>query len=80
MTVPDRIFRLALNDTVQAKALARMIEYKVIIRIVPICRNDIYGRELCEALNQSFNGTLERGVSYSPNANDLSETLDKLEP
>ena len=79
LAVPDRIFRLDLNDTMQAQALAKMLESQGIVRIVPIYRNDTYGRELYEALNHSFNGTVESGVSYSPNAKEFSVALDKLE-
>lgn len=79
LAVPDRIFRLDLNDTMQAQALAKMLESQGIVRIVPIYRNDTYGRELYEALNHSFNGTVESGVSYSPNASEFSMALDKLE-
>ena len=79
LAVPDRIFRLSLNDTMQAQALAKMLESQGIVRIVPIYRNDTYGRELYEALNHSFNGTVESGVSYSPNAREFSVALDKLD-
>lgn len=79
LAVSDRIFRLDLNDTMQAQALAKMLESQGIVRIVPIYRNDTYGRELYEALNHSFNGTVESGVSYSPNASEFSMALDKLE-
>jgi branched-chain amino acid transport system substrate-binding protein len=79
LAVPDRIFRLSLNDTVQAKALAETIESRGIVRIVPIYRNDTYGRELHEALKHCFNGTVESGVSYSLNASDYSKALDMLE-
>lgn len=79
LAVPDRIFRLALNDTVQAEALAKLIESQGIVRIVPIYRNDTYGRELHEAIEHSFNGTVESGVSYNPSASDLSEALNKLD-
>ena len=79
LAVPDRIFRLSLNDTMQAQALAKMLESQGIVRIVPIYRNDTYGRELYESLNHSFNGTVEGGVSYSPNASEFSVALDRLE-
>ena len=79
LAVQDRIFRPTLNDTMQAEALAEMLESQGIVRIVPLYRNDTYGRELYKALNHSFNGTVGGGVSYSPNASEFSETLDLLE-
>jgi branched-chain amino acid transport system substrate-binding protein len=75
----DSIFRLTLNDNLQAEAIAKMLVSEGIDNVIPLYRDDIYGRELLAAFNRSFNGTLDSGIGYNPDTKDFSIVVNELD-
>ncbi|MHA0856811.1 ABC transporter substrate-binding protein [Paenibacillus sp. CMAA1364] len=79
----DGIFRMVPNDIEQAKALASLLEYEGVNGIIPVYRNDIYGRQLTKLVAEEFtqmHGVVGEAIAYdSQQANwaDVSSRITK---
>lgn len=72
----DGVFRMVPSDLEQAKALASLLEYEGMYGIVPVYRNDIYGRELAKLVAEEFEqlyGVVSDAVKYEPNHTNWGE-------
>src|SRR5690606_10831650 len=74
LSVADNsVFRLVPTDAEQAKALTALLVYEGILGVVPVYRNDIYGRSLTELLTEEFtqmHGLVSRPIVYEPQHSD----------
>lgn len=80
LAVDDTIFRIALDDTKQAIALSALIAKRKVTAIVPIVRNDIYGKEFVEnfiAQFQKVGGTTANPIYYDAAAPDLQSAVNQ---
>lgn len=76
----DNLFRMAPDDTQQAKALASLLEYEGIYGIVPIYRDDVYGKELTKLLKEEFislQGKVAEPVMYQSEETDWDSVITK---
>jgi len=74
----DNVFRFALNDTLQAEAVADRIWKDGIRAVIPMQRGDVWGDDLAAAIKHSFEqrgGIILEGLRYSPSADDFSSEL-----
>lgn len=74
----DGVFRMVPDDTQQAKALSSLLEYEGIFGIVPVYRDDVYGRELTKLLIEEFtllNGTISEPVIYQTQETDWDNVV-----
>ncbi|WP_075981761.1 ABC transporter substrate-binding protein [Bacillus massilinigeriensis] len=79
--VGDGVFRMVPDDTQQAKALASLLEYEGIYGIVPILRDDVYGRELTKLLSKEFKslqGIVSEPVKYQPQETDWDHVMGEV--
>jgi branched-chain amino acid transport system substrate-binding protein len=77
----NTIIRLCPDDTVQALALQRYFKKTNITTVIPVVRNDIYGRELYEQLNNlSPNGnfTVTEPIYYEPGTSSFNQIIDEV--
>lgn len=77
----DNLFRLAVDDSRTAKALAALLNDKGVRAVVPVWRNDDWGRALKSSLAEYFadlGGQTLAGVSYSDGQTDYSQLLTDL--
>lgn len=68
----DGIFRMVPNDIQQAEALASLLEYEGIYGVVPVYRDDIYGREITELFSEKFKSL--QGIVSEPVTYETQET------
>lgn len=77
----DGVFRLVPDDTQQAAALASLLEFEGIYGIVPIYRDDVYGRELVDLLTKEFknvHGIVSDPIKYQPKETKWDEILTNV--
>ncbi len=70
----DLIMRLSPDDTLQAKALTRLITAQGRTALTVLHRDDNYGRELAQAVQNQFAGTVRR-LSYAASTADFRPLL-----
>ncbi|MBP1992069.1 ABC transporter substrate-binding protein [Paenibacillus eucommiae] len=78
----DGIFRVVPSDRQQANALATLLEQENMRHIIPVYRNDIYGKELSELLVKEFGqfgGTASEPVVYESNTTDFKSVIEQIE-
>ncbi|WP_149466263.1 ABC transporter substrate-binding protein [Paenibacillus antarcticus] len=78
----DSIYRVVPNDYQQAKALATLLSEQGIRKIIPVQRNDVYGRELSQQLIMEFKelgGKAASPVIYEPGSTDFKSTVSQME-
>jgi branched-chain amino acid transport system substrate-binding protein len=78
----DTIFRFVPPDTLQADAMAYFLQDNKISAVVPVWRNDIWGNELRNLTAKAFTtrgGTVRDGVSYQPDTENYSATVEALD-
>ena len=77
----DNLFRLAVDDSRTAKALAALLDDKGVRAVVPVWRDDDWGRALKASLAEHFadlGGQILTGVTYSDGQADYSGLLTDL--
>ena len=78
----DNVFRFVSSDVLQGKAMTKMlIEDKVKV-IVPLVRDDVWGRDLLASTRRDFmaaGGKVHTPVMYSPKMTDFIPLLSKLD-
>ena len=79
----DTVFRTVPSDALQGRVAARaMLETLGIdANVVTVNRNDVYGNALVEQFTQAwedFGATVERNVSYNPEAADLDREAGQV--
>jgi branched-chain amino acid transport system substrate-binding protein len=78
----DSIYRVVPNDYQQAKALAALLSEQGILTIIPVHRNDVYGRELSQQLIMEFKelgGKAGSPIIYEPGNTDFKSTVSQME-
>lgn len=77
----DGVFRMVPDDTQQAAALASLLEFEGIYGIVPIYRDDVYGRELVDLLTKEFKnvqGLVSDPIKYQTKETKWDEVLSDV--
>ena len=77
----DNVFRFCTDDTYQAAAIANRMWDKGVRVLVPMWRGDVWGDDLTNATNKSFNalgGTVIDGVRYNVSSVNFSTAIDSL--
>lgn len=74
----DNVFRMVPNDLQQAKAIAALLVSENIYGIVPVYRDDLYGRDLGRLVAVEFedvHGMVAEAVVYAPDVEDWDEVV-----
>ena len=74
----DNIFRFVSCDVIQGQAMTRMLTGDSIRAIVPLIRNDVWGRDLVGSTGSEFiknGGMVSDPVKYDPSKPDFSADL-----
>ena len=84
----DNVFRLVPDDNKQGTALAELIKSEGIDVLVPVWRDDVWGRGLKAVVTESFEdktsganpvGRVHAGIDYVPESPGISGVIDRLE-
>jgi len=78
----DSIYRLISDDTSQAKAMSSYLTHENVNTIIPLWRDDIWGRGLKNAVSGAFSrngGIMTPGVSYAPGTASFNTTVSDLD-
>ena len=77
----DNIFRLAVNDANLAKVFADLLSNDQIQHVIPVYRDDEWGRALYDSISESLDDTitLQQGVRYDPKSLDYETIIQELE-
>jgi len=77
----DNVFRFCTDDSYQAAAIANRMWNEGVRVLVPMWRGDVWGDDLTNATNESFNalgGTVVDGVRYNVSTVNFSTAIDSL--
>jgi len=80
--VNDSIYRLISDDTSQAKAMGYYLAHENVKAVLPVWRDDIWGRGLKNSVNKAIsrNGAVMMdGVGYSPGTVNFNTTVTDLD-
>ncbi|ABK77851.1 ABC-type branched-chain amino acid transport system, periplasmic component [Cenarchaeum symbiosum A] len=75
LAIDDNIFRLVPDDTQQGRVLARLLQTQEVTAAIPVYRGDVWGDGLYESTKssfESFGGTFDEGIRYSPESTVFS--------
>jgi branched-chain amino acid transport system substrate-binding protein len=78
----DSIYRLISDDTSQAKAMGNYLAHENIKAVLPVWRDDIWGKGLKNSVAKAFSrsgGVMEAGIGYAPGTVDFNTTLMDLD-
>jgi branched-chain amino acid transport system substrate-binding protein len=78
----DNIFRFAPSDLMQGRAMGKLLAEDKIRYVVPIIRNDLWGKDLVAATTTEFGktgGVVRSPVKYAPGTTDFTAVLDELD-
>ena len=82
LAVPnDNLYRFVPDDTNQGLVLARMMKDEGISTVIPMYRNDVWGKGLAGEVEKSYkalNGTVLEGVAYETAHKNLSAEVEAL--
>jgi branched-chain amino acid transport system substrate-binding protein len=82
LAVPnDNLYRFVPDDTNQGLVLARMMKDEGISTVIPMYRNDVWGKGLAGEVEKSYkalNGTVLEGVAYETANKNLSAEVEAL--
>lgn len=78
LAIDDTVFRLVPNDDRQAAVVAKMLEDAEIEVLVTVVRGDTWGDGMREGVEKYFNGTIEEGFRYNPEAVEFSVEVSIL--
>lgn len=76
LSLKDHLYRLILNDKVEATALSALLKQDGIEKLVIINTNDSYGNDITSLMKQSFSGAVE-SVAYDPAETDYSTVMSE---
>lgn len=77
----DMILRFNPDDTKQAMAIHALLKQENISYLIPLVRDDVWGRDLISSIATKTDGTvtLSEPVMYDPNENDYGMILNQLD-
>jgi branched-chain amino acid transport system substrate-binding protein len=78
----DSIYRLISDDTSQAKAMGYYLAHENITAVLPVWRDDIWGKGLKNSVAKAISrngGVMEDGVGYSPGTVNFNTTVTDLD-
>lgn len=78
----DNIYRFVPTDVIQGKAMTAMLVSDKVKIIVPVMRDDLWGRDLVNATGKEFiaqGGVVAQPVKYQPQGGDLQMALSQLD-
>ncbi len=82
LAIPDdNIVRLVTDDFSQGKVMAKVLASRNITDLIPIYRDDLWGRDLLNATRESFEATggiVANGVAYKPNSTSYYAEIEAL--
>lgn len=81
LAIKDNIYQFALTDNFEALRMAQLMQDDGIEVVVPIVRDDLFGRGYVQALTapfQDMSGIVAAPVMYSSNTTDFSPALEAL--
>lgn len=82
LAIPDdNLFRLVPDDSKQGLVLARLMKNEGINTVIPMCRNDVWGKGLAVEVEKNYkalNGTVLEGVAYETANKNLSAEVEAL--
>jgi branched-chain amino acid transport system substrate-binding protein len=83
LAIPDdNVFRFVSTDVIQGEAMNTMMVEDNIKAIVPLVRNDVWGKDLMAALRKNFEasgGVVHAPVMYEPGTIDFNSHLSQLD-
>ncbi len=77
----DSVYRLIPDDNNQGPALAKLLDHEGIEVMIPVYRNDVWGRGLSESTINSFEGRVGQvgeGIPYDPESPGFSAKTSLL--
>jgi len=79
----DSVFRMVPDDRQQAEVLAELIASLDVSAIIPVYRNDAYGRDMAALVAERFpqespDGKVLEAVAYEPQTRDFAEVVRKI--
>ncbi|RCW62753.1 ABC transporter substrate-binding protein [Saliterribacillus persicus] len=82
--IGDSIFRMVPNDNHQSNALATLMVEEDIEYVIPVHRNDIYGRELVKLFKEDFNllslnGKVTEAIEYNGDSGDFESVIEQIQ-
>ena len=78
LALPDRVFRLAPDDTKEADALNALLEERATDHLVTVYRDDAFGSSLNQAIAERFGGSTAEIPYDSDLANSIMLDYDSL--
>ncbi len=82
LSIPgDNVFRMAPDDSLQAKAISALFVRDTIRVVIPVYRNDTWGVGLAANTNANFTamgGTVLTGIAYSATDTNFASTIQTL--
>ncbi len=82
LAIPDdNLYRLVPDDSKQGLVLARLMRDEGINTVIPMYRNDVWGKGLASEVEKNYkaiNGTVLEGVSYETTNKNLSAEVEVL--
>ncbi|RJP24863.1 MAG: hypothetical protein C4527_18120 [Candidatus Omnitrophota bacterium] len=80
LSLDDHIFRITTSDLYQTLALATFIQAKGVEHIIPLVRNDQYGRDFIEAFQTNFQeiGTMSDPIFYDGTTTNFQDVITQV--
>jgi branched-chain amino acid transport system substrate-binding protein len=78
----DNIFRFVSSDVIQGKAMSKMLTEDKIKVIIPLIRDDLWGKDLVAATSADFTksgGVVQPSVKFAPGTTGFKAVLDNLD-
>lgn len=80
----DSVFRVVPDDRHQAHALATLLESQGIQVVIPVYRNDVYGREMADLFTAYLEDAapaaeVAEAISYAPQTKDFADVVQRIE-
>ena len=78
----DNVFRFVSNDAIQGAAMKTMLVEDSVKVIVPLVRDDVWGRDLLASTRSGYEasgGKVHPPLFYSPDVTDFSAFLEQLD-
>lgn len=79
LAIDDSVFRLVPNDGNQAPAINQMLNDAGIEVLITVVRGDTWGDGLVKSVVDIFNGTVQTGFRYHPEAIEFSTEVSLLD-
>ncbi len=75
----DNLFRLIPDDSGQGVAIASMLEYRGITKLVVIQQDDIWAEGIMAVLDAAYSGEIAAPIKYIPYETDFASVVDTAE-